>query len=96
MKFTTIKNVVDRKAANSLKDLCRIKSVYTNKNIFITTLYMDKKIEVLHDALQDEGITLNTAAANEHVPQIERQIKVAKERVRSTRNLLPYKKNQTE
>ena len=33
MKFTTIKNVVDRKAAILLKALRSIKSVYTNKNI---------------------------------------------------------------
>ena len=38
MKFTTIKNVVDRKVATLLKALRSIKSVYTNKNIFITTL----------------------------------------------------------
>ena len=47
MKFTTIENVVDRKAATLLKALRRIKSVYTNKNIFITTLYMDNEFEVL-------------------------------------------------
>ena len=39
--FTTIKTVVDWKAATLLKYLCSIKSVYTNKNIFIKTLFMD-------------------------------------------------------
>ena len=68
MKFTTIKNVVDRKAATLLKSLCSIKIVYTNKNIFITTLFMDNEFEVLRNALRDEEITLNTTAANEHVP----------------------------
>ena len=95
MKFTTIKNVVDQKAATLLKSLRSKKSVCTNKNIFITTLYRDNKFEVLRDALKDEGITLNTTGDNEHVPQIERQIKVVKELVRSTRNSLPYKKPQT-
>ena len=84
MKSTTIENVVDRKAATLLKALRSIKSVYTNTNIFIKTLFMDNEFEVLRDALQDEGITLNTNAADEHVPQIKRQIKVVKEQVRST------------
>ena len=70
MKFTTIENVVDRKAATLLKSLRSIKSVYTNKNIFITTLYMDNEFEVLCKALRDKGFTLNTTAADEHVPQI--------------------------
>ena len=89
MKLTTIENVLDRKAATLLKSLRIIKIVYTNKDIFIKTLHMDNECEFLRDALQDKGITLNTTAADEHIPQIERQIKVLKERVRSTCNLLP-------
>ena len=84
MKFTIIENLVYQKAATLLKSLRSIKSVYTNKNIFITTLYMDKTFEVLRYDLQDEVTTLNTTASDEQVPQIERQIKVVKERVRST------------
>ena len=68
MNFTTIKSVVGRKAAALLKSLRIIKSVYTNKNIFIKTLFMDNEFEVLRDALQDKGITLNTTSADEHVP----------------------------
>ena len=41
MEFTTIKTVVDWKAATLLKSLYSIKSVYTNKNFFIKTLFMD-------------------------------------------------------
>ena len=96
MKFTTIENMVDQKVATLLKSLRSIKNVYKNVNILITTLYMDNNFEVLHDALQDEGLNLNNTAANEYVPQIEIQIKVAKERVRSTWNLLLYKKSETE
>ena len=52
MRFAKTESVVERKAATLLKSLCIIKSVYTNRNIFIRTLYMDKKNEVLHNALQ--------------------------------------------
>ena len=47
MKFTTIESVVDRKADTILKYLHSIKSVYTNKYIFIKTLFMDNEFEVL-------------------------------------------------
>ena len=92
MKSTTIENVVDRKAATLLKALRSIKSVYTNTNIFIKTLFMDNEFEVLRDALRGKGITLNTTAADENAPKIKRQTKMVKERVRSTWNSLPYKK----
>ena len=59
---------MDRKAATLLKSLRSIKSVYTNKNIFIKTLFMDNEFEVLQDDLREEGLTLNTNAADEHVP----------------------------
>ena len=36
------------------------------------------------------GITLNVAAANEHVPEIERSFRVIKERSRAIRNSLLY------
>ena len=91
MKFTTIKDVVDRKSATPLKSLRSIKSFYTNKNTFIKTLFMDNEFEVLRDNLREELLTLNTTATNQHVPQIEIQVKVVKERVQSTWNSLPYK-----
>ena len=37
------------------------------------------------------GVLLNTASASEHVPKIERQHRVIKERARAFRNSLPFK-----
>ena len=53
VKFTTTENVVYSKAATLIKALCIIKSVYTNKNIFIKTLFMDNEFEVLRTTLQE-------------------------------------------
>jgi hypothetical protein len=39
-----------------------------------------------------QGINLNVAAAAEHVPDIKRQIRVIKERVRALWHKLPYNK----
>ena len=92
VEFATNENVADWKAYTLLKVLRIIKSVHTNKNIFITTLCMDYEFEVLHKDFQYEGLALNNTAADENVPQIERQIKVLKERLHSTWNLLPSQK----
>ena len=53
MKFTIIRNVVDWKAANLLKALGSIKSVYTDKNLYKKIL-MDNNFEVLQEDLQEE------------------------------------------
>jgi hypothetical protein len=37
------------------------------------------------------GVNLNTTAASEHVPDIERQIRLIKERSRALRSILPFK-----
>ena len=84
-----IENVVDQKGDTLLKFLHSKIIVYTNKNIFITILYMDKKFEVLRDALQDKIITLNIISSDKYVPQIKKKTKVVKERVRITWNSLP-------
>ena len=49
---------------------------------------MDMEFEVLKDLLPN--ITLNTTAAREHVGEIERKIRVIKERARGTISMLPY------
>ena len=69
MKFTTIENVVDRKAATLLKSLRSIKSV-TQIKIFDKKLFMDNEFEVLQDAFGAKGITPKSTAANKHVSQI--------------------------
>ena len=51
---------------------------------------MDSKFEPLHDGLSKIGIDLNVSAANEHVPQIEQQIRVVKECIQATKHSLPF------
>jgi hypothetical protein len=51
---------------------------------------MDVEFEKLRTLLPH--MALNTTAAHEHVGEIERKIRVIKERVRGTFNTLPYKK----
>eukprot|EP00957_Ditylum_brightwellii_P101216 7713306-Ditylum_brightwellii.AAC.1 len=51
---------------------------------------MDKEFDVLKGELSTKGIDLNPASAHEHVPEIERCIRVIKERVRGVYCTLPY------
>jgi hypothetical protein len=51
---------------------------------------MDREFECLRDDIH--GVLLNTTATSEHVPEIERQIRVIKERARAIRSTLPFKK----
>ena len=52
---------------------------------------MDGEFELLHNDLNQAGIDLNITVANEHIPQIEQQIRVIKERVQATCHSLPFK-----
>ena len=44
---------------------------------------MDGQFEPLRGNLAELGIVLNTASNDEHVPEIERQIRTVKERTRA-------------
>jgi hypothetical protein len=55
-------------------------------------LEADREFEYLHLELLTHGVNLNTTAASEHVPDIERQIRLIKERTRALRSTLPFRK----
>jgi hypothetical protein len=57
----------------------------------VPSILMDGEFVPLKHDLFMAGIVLNTTAAIEHVPKIERQIRVIKEHVHATRHTLPFK-----
>ena len=60
----------------------------------ITTLHVDIEFAPLQALIQDMpgGPRVNLESASGHFTDIERQIRVAKERIRSIRNFLPFNK----
>ncbi len=62
--------------------------VYTKGGFAVQTMMMDMEFEKLVDLLPN--VAINTTAAQEHVEEIERKIRVIKERARGTMNTLPY------
>jgi hypothetical protein len=58
--------------------------------IFTTTALMYREFNFLHDGIR--GVTLNTTAAIEDVPDIERQIRLINERAQTLRITLTFNK----
>ena len=91
IKFTTTEHVANRKLKQLVEASLHVKAIYAAREFKIKVMIMDGEFVPLKHDLAIAGIVLNTTAANEHVPKIERQIRVIKERVRSTRHTLPFK-----
>ena len=65
--------------------------IYTKAHLRIKQIFADNKFRPIMDDIQDElGITMNYAAAGEHVPEAERNNRTLKERYRSLLHALPY------
>ena len=74
---------------------CTIKGisydVYYIQGVYVETFYIDREFEYLRRIIPRRS-ALNKTDASEHVPEIERQIKVMKELVRSIWITLTYNK----
>jgi hypothetical protein len=90
ISLVTIKFLPSRTAkhlANSMEHVVRI---YGKAGFIVQTSMMDMEFEKLRDLLPN--VALNTKAAQEHVGEIEKKIRVIKERARGTISTLPCMK----
>ena len=86
-------NIFDHKqTAQVLESLRRIKQLYALRGFTVRQINGDPEFEPLRDGLNGESIRLETVAEDEHVPEVERYIRIIKERVRATWNTLPFKR----
>ena len=65
--------------AKMLASINKIISAYHQRVFTVTNMQMDNVFEMLRDYLNMQKITINTVAANEHEPNIERCIRHVKE-----------------
>jgi hypothetical protein len=72
-----------------VKSLNKVFNIYNYGGFKVVTALMDQEFEPLRS--QIHGTILNTTAASEHVPKIERQILVIKEQSRAIVSTLPFK-----
>ena len=67
-------------------------AIYKAWGFVIDTIHADEEFQSLNPPLLDKfNILMNIATTNEHVPEIERMIRVVKEHIRSTVHGVPFK-----
>ena len=70
-----------------------VHAIYKARGFVIDTVHADEEFQSLKTPLLDKfNILMNIATTNEHVPEIERMIRVIKERIRSTVHGVPFKR----
>ena len=70
----------------------KVRVTYMKRGFKIDMCLMDGQFEPIRGNLSEMSITMNTVAKGEHVPEVERQIRTIKERVRCVYNTLPFTK----
>jgi hypothetical protein len=90
--FTAVNHLSDRTVTTIFKAFEEIYIFYLNRGFHISTLHVDGEFAPLKAQIQamPGGPRVNLTSANEHVPEIERRIRVVKERARSSRHSLPF------
>ena len=93
LKFITIVPI----NARSKKLLCdafdQTFRIYNSAGFQIARLHVDPEFKAIQDEMMDDanGIEMVYVAAQQHVPEVERIIRVIKERYRAMYHCLPYK-----
>ena len=92
LKFGTVEMLRKTNNATMVKAIEQVKQVYNMRGFKVETMLADGQFETTRGKIADMGIVLNTASPEEHVPEVERQIRTLKEKARSVVNVLPFKK----
>jgi hypothetical protein len=92
--FTAVNHLANRTVPHIFKAFKEIYQYYLQQGFRITVLHADGEfvpLKILIESMPG-GPVVNLASANEHVPEIERRIRVVKERCRSSRHGLPFQR----
>ena len=94
INYTGVENLNNRKSQTIFEAFVAIYKVYRRRNFIITTTSVDDKFATLKERIEamPGGPRVNLAAAKEHVPEIERRIRVVKEQVQAIRHSMPFKR----
>jgi hypothetical protein len=90
--FTAVNHLVDRTVPQIFKAFKEMYQYYLQRGFHIKTVHADGEFAPLKPLIESMpgGTMVNLTSANEHVPDIERRIRVVKERCRATRHSLPF------
>ena len=92
IRFGTAQHITNQQGTTIFNGIRAIHQVYLQRGFRIRNACMDGQFEPLRGNLAELGIVLNTASNDEHVPEIEKQIRTVKERTRAIYCTLPFKK----
>ena len=92
LRFGTAQHIKNQQGATIFNGIRAIHQIYLQRGLQIRNAFMDGQFEPLRGNLAELGIILNTASNDEHVPEIERQIRTVKERTRAIYCTLPFQK----
>jgi hypothetical protein len=87
-----VNHLADRTVTQIFKAFKVMYQYYLQRGFRITTVHAYGEFEPLKTLIESmpSGPMVNLASSNEHVPEIERRIRVVKERCRATRHSLPF------
>jgi hypothetical protein len=90
--FTAINHLAYRTVPQIFKAFKEIYQYYLQRGFHITVVHADGEFAPLEPLIESipGGPVVNLASTNEHVPEIERRIRVVKERCRATQHSLPF------
>ena len=92
IRFGTAQHIKNQQGETIFNGIRAIHQIYLQRGFQIRNAFMDGQFEPLRGNLAELGILLNTASNDEHVPEIERQIRTVKERTRAIYCTLPFNK----
>ena len=90
LKYTTASPLTARTTGQVLRELKIVFGIYKKRGFKVKEIRTGPEFNLLCDDFTMMGITYNEVAVNEHVPVVEHQIRVIKERVRCAWSKLPY------
>eukprot|EP00957_Ditylum_brightwellii_P134473 10251717-Ditylum_brightwellii.AAC.2 len=91
IKFTTAQEINNRKKSTLLTAIKKIFKLYTSQGFVVTNALMDREFKPLTEELLPTK--LNSISTNDHVPDIERQNRIIKERHHMAQCLSTKKQN---
>ena len=91
LKFTTVLNLKSCKGPDIVQALSKVHGLYTAHGFTLKLIVMDSEFAPHEQEINKLGMHLNTTAADEHIPKIEQQICVIKERACCIQHTLPLK-----
>ena len=90
--FGTVEFLRNQKSTTLIEHIKQVNRLYRQRGFRPTYALMDGQFEPLRGNLADMGLQLNTMSNDEHVPEIEWQIRTLKERTRGIYCTLPFRK----